>query len=564
MQRPLIVTSWTVLVLLTMGSCETAADIPRRGSESPSSSAPTPGTYGALVSTACSLPKRWVRAVYRGSRPGEARDHDILIVPDPPNYAGSFTYTSHSGPYDFLQKVPLTFYGPSFVKDQGRISIDREVTVADLAPTYARVLGMPWARTGARSIDEILAPTTRTPRLIVTVSIDGGGWNVLDEWPDATPFLRGLMDRGTNVDGAVVGSSPSVTPAIHTNIGTGTFPREHGVTGIVVRADDGSMTGSFSAIGKDAPLQPDISLRVTTVADEWDLMTGNEAKVGLMASGKFILGMLSQGTAVPGGDKDMVALLESRDEWFTEPRYYSLPGYLNPAPVSSSVFLDEVDRADGSADGLWLGHELATLPFGNTPALAPWQVDVATDFLDRENYGQDDVADLFHLHFKSPDHAGHMWNMINPEQRDVLMSVDRALQDLVAWLEEHVGDEQFMLVVTADHGQTPVEAGGWPINRYELERDIGDAFDHNENERQLIEHPSPTVLHTDVDEMGANGTTAKAISAFLMRYTIGENINDGNPIPGGFEDRIGDRIFRAVLPAGLIDDAARCAGVEGA
>ena len=73
------------------------------------------------------------------------------------------------------------------------------------------------------------------PKVVVTFVIDGGGWNVLGHWPDAWPNLRRLMAEGATYRNAIMGSFPAVTACAHATIGTGAFPRTHGITGHNVR-----------------------------------------------------------------------------------------------------------------------------------------------------------------------------------------------------------------------------------------------------------------------------------------------------------------------------------------
>jgi hypothetical protein len=169
----------------------------------------------AYLRDACALPTEWVRRIYRGWQPGAARAWDLVIVPDPPNYMGTFINTSHSAPYEFLQDVPLVLYGPGFVEAQGRVSVGRDVTIADLAPTYAQLMSFDeWPDRPSLPLTEVLRDTDDTPKLIVTAVIDGGGWNALEEWPDKWPNIRALIEDGVNVDGATVGSSrPSAAHA---------------------------------------------------------------------------------------------------------------------------------------------------------------------------------------------------------------------------------------------------------------------------------------------------------------------------------------------------------------
>src|SRR4029453_9956902 len=72
------------------------------------------------------------------------------------------------------------------------------VTLADLAPTTARLIGFDEFR-GADGVTLPGIPSVTPPvqpRVVVTLVIDGGGWNVLRRWPAAWRNLEGLMRGG--------------------------------------------------------------------------------------------------------------------------------------------------------------------------------------------------------------------------------------------------------------------------------------------------------------------------------------------------------------------------------
>ena len=543
----------------------TAPDTPSEG-QNPDDNGDRPDdplSKKAYLRSACKLPARWVERIHRGWTTGRSRDSDLLIVPKPPNYMGSFINTSHSGAYDFLQDVPLVLYGPGFIRSVGSVDVGREVTIADLAPTYAELMqfeGWP-DRRQSQALSEVLEDTDATPKVIFTAVIDGGGWNVFRHWDDRHPNLTSIIERGASIEGATVGSSPSITPATHTNISTGVFPRNHGVTAIAVRADDGRIVGSFSEQAGNPGyrvMDPRVSLRATTIADLWDRSVGNRAKIGMLSSGNLMLGMVGHGAALEGGDKDIVAI-KAGESWGTNEEFYSLPSYVNTEVGGPEGDVDAVDRADGEADGQWQGHDVA--PLDGSPAFPPWENRVVQALLKGEGFGSDETTDLFYLNYKSPDAAGHTWNMIAPEQGDVIEAVDEALSAMVAWLDSNIGRGEYVMAITADHGQTPLEVGGWPILRSEVVNDIDARFKRDESSG-IIQRTSASSFFSDSEGMAANGTTPEEVSSFLSRYTIGENIPEGDEVPEGFSDRTDERIFDAVFPGRKLDKVVACTGAD--
>lgn len=568
-RRPLVLASLVALaatvawVAFALGDAPRDSTVPEPSPRSEGSFADPTGkrpTAKSYMADACTIPPDWARLVNRGWDPSGERGADLIIVPKPPNYMGTFINTSHSGPYDFLQEVPLIFRGAG-IREMGPVAMDREVTLADIAPTVAQLMGFDFPLRDGTPITQAIVPGAAIPKLVVTVSLDGGGWNVLNKFPDAWPNIDELIGEGASIENAIVGSSPSITPAIHTNISTGAWPQHHGVTAIAIRSKRGEIVGAFSKSSNyTGPIvDPSASLRLQTLGDLWDRANENAPKVGLLASGNYPLGMLGHGASVDGGDKDVAALLEEgTGQWQRDPRYYSRPPELNDDLDSLQASRDALDRQDGKADGKWLNHSLEEIAMGNTPVAAGWVEEATETVISQEQFGQDNLTDLLYVHFKSPDHVGHKWNMISPEMGEVINSVDDAIGELVEWLDERVGKDLYTLVLTADHGQTPLEAGGWPISRDELHADVQRGFDHVQNDQGIIMRTSATSFFMNKGEMKRNGVTSGKVASFLSRYTIGENSPGSGDLPTEFRDRAEERIFRAVFPGSKLPKIVAC------
>ena len=113
-----------------------------------------PPAPGELADAACSIPHEQLLRVWRGTD-GE-RSGQVVFVPAEPNFVG--TNFPHSGPWDYLQDVPLLWYGPGIVPPLGRV--DTPATIADIAPTQARLLGFDFEAPDGRVLEEIPAPET--------------------------------------------------------------------------------------------------------------------------------------------------------------------------------------------------------------------------------------------------------------------------------------------------------------------------------------------------------------------------------------------------------------------
>lgn len=555
------VATFATLVLLVAGGI---LGLAQREESGPGPGAPGPSTEptytnagGTYLDAACALPSKWVKYINRGWDRGRKRNWDIILVPKEENYVGTFTSTSHAGPFDHLQEVPLIFYGPGHIEPRGEVKLRREITLADIAPTQAKMIGTEFDSQEGRAIVEILERGSAPPKVIVLASIDGGGWNVLRHWSSAWPNMAVLIETGASVEGVVVGSSPSITPPAHTNMSTGVFPRTHGVVAIGVRNDEGDVVGGFAPIadtGGATLADPTINLRTKTLGDVWDAANDNQAEVALVAAGNYALGMLGFGGALKDADKDIAAMSTPEKVWKTNPRFYSVPNYVNDRELRPDEYLVAVDRSDGKLDDKWLGHEI---PLEAGPALAPWTNDIATTILDREGFGEDNITDLLYVHYKSPDIAGHHYNMLADEMGPVIASVDEAIGDLVQWLDENIGSRRYVLIVTADHGQTPLDPDAWAISRSEMIADLVETLAPRSFDDELVERTTPTTLLMNRAGMRRLEVTPEEISDFLTDYTIEQNMTSGAP-SDRFEDRLDETVFAAVFPARQLPEVIDC------
>ncbi len=90
-------------------------------------------------------------------------------------------------------------------------------------------------------------------------------------------------------------------------------------------------------------------------------------------------------------------------------------------------------------------------PFGNELLLRFAEVAV-----DGEQLGRDAVPDLLTLSFSSVDNVGHLYGPHSQEMLDTVLRMDRLLADFMHFLDAKVGRQQWVLVLTSDHGVAPI------------------------------------------------------------------------------------------------------------
>jgi Type I phosphodiesterase / nucleotide pyrophosphatase len=535
---------------------EDGVEVPR-GIASPVDINTAPPPKGDWLRSACALPKEHLVRIARGIFPG--RSPEITMVPREPNFFGSFTANSHSGPWDYVQRVPVVLWGPGYIKAQGQVRSPREIRNLDIVATIAELLGqeLPSDRPG-RPLTEALVPEDRraaAPKLVVTVVWDGGGDNVLQQWPKSWPNLKRLISRGTRFSGAIVGSSPPVTPASHASIGTGAFPNQHGIVDIPLRIN-GVMDGSW-------PNKSPKHLAIPAFGDLYDQSTGNAAQVAMVADHNWHLGMIGHGSFIESGDKDFGVILNDADGLTTNPNYYALPPYLESVPGWEDD-VREIDASDGEVDDRWMGNDVLTEDHlaRETPAMTLYQTRIIRELVEREGFGADDIADLLFINYKQVDYVGHRFNMIEPEMESVLRYTDQELGELVRFFNDTVGENNWVLALTADHGSTPSAAStkAWPIGMEALINSVAEHFDATAD--QLFDDQRVTGLWTNQAELDSLDITTEEIADFMLDQRIEDNAVAVDELPEGYDERLDEPIFSTVFPTDQIDRILDCAGVQ--
>lgn len=506
---------------------------------------------GSVLERACALPPAYLDRIWRGYDP--ERSEEIAIVPRAPNFVGSFELTSHSGPWPYLQRVPLVLYGPERIEPRGEM--DTEVTHADIYPTVGDLLDVDLEPRSGRPLDDALMGTSGTPRLVIVIVWDGAGRATLEHFPDAWPSLRRMETDGTSYVNATVGSSPSVTSAVHSTIGTGAWPKQHGIIGNELRAASGGLTGTFANLSSD-------SLRLTTFADQADVELGNESKVGMLAWNKWHLGLLGHGTDIDEADADDLALIHYSAglKILGDENYAQVDGLQDLADPAAE--LDALDRSDGASDNKWLGNDItlgdkAEWDTYSNPAWAEIQGRLSVEMLERGEYGRDEVPDIWLTNFKMTDLAAHNWALDSPETEAVLQAQDEALGEILDYLDRKVGD--YVVMLTADHGsaRNPTNTGAWPILQAELIEDVDWNFDVGADDN-LIQSAAAAAYFIDPEVAERHEVSLEDIATFLNDYTIEQNWTQDD-LPEGYGGREGEQVFSAAFPAEDLKEIRRCA-----
>ena len=528
-------TRWRSLLpcLALAAACTATPGVERTAS--PGGASPAAGPGGRFARIACGLPAAHLERLRNGYM--AERASEIQFVLRSPHFFGGY---SHSGPWGYLQRVPLLFYGPGHVPPVG--AVGRPVTLTSVAPTLALHLGYHFGTPDGQALEEAVLPGAEPPRLVVVVVWDAAGRNVLERYPAEWGPVRRLIPRGAWFENATVGTSPSMTPPVHSTIGTGVYPRRHGIIDFRIRDGD-RLVGAVRS-GPRYLLSP-------TLADR---DAGNRPLVGFVGW-EPTLGMIGHGSAMEGGDEDL-ALALRHGRWGLSPANrgaYRFEEYVNEIPGLDDE-ARRLDVEDGRLDGRWLGASVLGTPadIEYTPAFSRYQTGVLSEVIRREGFGEDEVPDLLFTNYKQVDRVAHAWSFPTPQMQAVVAGVAEELAELIRLLDREVGRGRWVMALTADHGATPLasETGAFTVNRDELAADIASALDTDGDRARVVRNFLITQLWINVPELEENGHTLEDLADFLMEYTAADNAADPSALPEDLRDQ---RLFRAAFPGGVLD-----------
>jgi hypothetical protein len=517
-----------------------------------STPAPAAQSDQDLVKLACGLPHRYLVRTWNGYSPD--RGPELTAIAKEPNFMGAGL--PHVGPWDYIQHIPMFWYGPGHIRAQGEVG-GGEVTLADIAPTQAALLNFDgFTAPDGTAMTSAIQKGQTPPKLIVVLVWDSAGINVLQTHDKEWPYLKSLIPKGTWYTDAMVGSSPTSTAQDHATIGTGAFPIHHGI--IAHHFQLGGVDTTPWEIGPNFFVLP-------TFADLYDIRNGNDSVDGIVATADIHLGMLGHGSFWNGGDRD-IAMTRSPDVKSTstaegdvwnlpkeEAPYYTLPNYVNDVPGFQDD-IDALDRADGKLDGKWRSNDIEQLQHGfDTPARTVYQERVVEEVVKQDGFGEGDTPDLLFLNFKEIDYVGHVWSMNSPEMADSVKYQDDALKRFVPFLNEQVGEGNWAMVITADHAAmpNPSVSGGFEISTGAVQQAIEARFDTNGDDVRIVDNVQPGSIFLNEDEVKANGTTIDDIARFAQTLTQTQTSGGGvTPNPG----QENDQVFSAVFPSSILPD----------
>lgn len=350
---------------------------------------------------------------------------------------------------------------------------------------------------GCASADRVAAGR---PKLVVFFVVDGLPQRQVVDYRDqlAPDGFARFLGRGAWFSEAHYGHAFTVTAAGHATMLTGAYPHRTGIIGNewrdpvtlepVYNTGDEAYSYIDNKTGKLAGTSPR-NLRAETVGDVLRRADPRSKVIGI--SGK------DRGAILPAGKTGTAYMYMSDSGRFASSTYYmkahpawvttfndaspadrffksSWSPLLPEAAYARSVPDDRPWYAKGGKLPKVLGEgqekpgpafyaSLLPSPFGDALTL-----DFARAAIAGESLGQDDSPDILSISLSSHDYINHAYGAESRLSHDHLLQLDRLLQAFFADLDRAVGKDNYVAVLTADHGFMPA-----PEYSVSLGRDAG-------------------------------------------------------------------------------------------
>src|SRR5690606_4872286 len=332
----------------------------------------------------------------------------------------------------------------------------------------------------------------KKPKLVVGIVVDQMRREYLDRFYDrfGDGGFRRMLQVGFDVRNGHYNYFPTVTGPGHASVYTGTTPAVHGIIGNSWY--DRQTKKSVNCV-EDAAWKPvgnpdgngDVSpsrMLSTTITDELKLATQKRAKV-------IGVSFKDRGAVLPAGHMaDGAFWYDGKTGTFISSTYYvsELPTwvqnfnkqgladkYLNQEwktlyPIEQYV---ASGKDDSPYESVFRGKTSSTFPYDlkslrkqnadfGMIVSTPFGNDLLTEFakaaLTGEKMGQGSETDFLTISYSTPDAIGHQLGPNAVEVEDMYLRLDRNLADLLSFLDRHVGNGNYVVFITADHGVSNV------------------------------------------------------------------------------------------------------------
>lgn len=324
------------------------------------------------------------------------------------------------------------------------------------------------------------------PNLILNITVDQLRGDLPMRFKDryGDNGFNFLLNKGTHYINAHYQHANTETAVGHATLATGADPSRHGIV-----ANDwvDQKTGEFvyctedsrhHILGSQPKAHQGVSPRnllVTTIGDELVIDNADRSRV-------FSVSVKDRGAILPGGHSGKAFWYSKSSGQFVTSTYYydDYPEWVTkwnqekPADQykgktwdlihdASTYISKDIDDRPYEADfgnlGRTFPHKLGDgsskyfyLTLSLTPVGDELTLKFAKALIENEKIGQKGVTDYLAISFSSTDYIGHLFGPSSMETEDNILRLDRTLADLFQFIDQKVGINNTLIILSGDHG----------------------------------------------------------------------------------------------------------------
>jgi arylsulfatase A-like enzyme len=341
--------------------------------------------------------------------------------------------------------------------------------------------------------------STKKPKLVVGIVVDQMRFDQLNKYENkfTDGGFKRLQREGYNFKNTTYNYIPTFTAPGHASIFTGTMPAYHGIIGnswydrtlkrVRGNVEDTTVVVVGSQMANTRGASPR-NLLTTTISDELRMGSNFRSKV-------VSVSLKDRGAILPGGHTANAAYWLDVD---TSPGYFVSSGYyMQELPKWVTAF-NKQDKANQYLNKTWStlfpiaeyvesdadnntyepslgGKPTPTFPYDfkamrekyrergteyQLLLVSPDGNTILNEFaqqaITNEKLGSDEVTDMITISFSVTDVIGHTFGPQAVEMQDIYFRLDKEIENLLNFLDQQVGQGQYVLFLTSDHGVMPV------------------------------------------------------------------------------------------------------------
>ena len=359
-----------------------------------------------------------------------------------------------------------------------RIAISLIYLFSAVIPALGQV-GSNASRQASRQANAVAS----APKLVLVIIVDQFRYDFLDRFGDL--FVKGGFRRLTG-EGALFTNAnynyiPTYTAPGHACVFTGSVPARNGIVGNtwydrqtgrvrMMVSDDSAHTVTNNGPSTRAGAPSPRVLIGTTIGDQMRLASNLKSKV-------IAVSYKDRSAVLPGGQRPNGAYwfdplsgtfvtsdyyFKELPEWVKQFNSSHRPDKYFGAKWERALPPDDYERAgSGEFPHTITGGEAKPgsrfyNAFQSTPFASEYLADFAEAALEAESLGKDRFPDLLSISFSTPDLVGHDRGPDSQEVLDIYVRLDRVIADLLSYVDRRVGRGNVLVVMTGDHGVSPV------------------------------------------------------------------------------------------------------------